>query len=365
MPRVLAFVGCLNRPAPYFQEVRGHGIAVLAFDADNGAFTPLAQTDGIDNPTFVVPAPGAAAVYATSEVFGWLEGTVTAYRADPATGRLTYVNKQPTQGSITAQASLHPSGQWLFVANYRIGADGLRPPRAVIALPIEADGGLGPVASGLVHAGATGPDAARQEGPHPHCAVPSPDGRFVLVADLGLDRIFVHAFDAASGRLSEAGSLALPPGTGPRHLAFTPDGRHVTATGELDCTLHSLAWTDGGLAPVDRASLLPPGAAGDSHAADIAVSPDGRHVYASVRGHDSIAAFGLDARGHLSPLGHTPTGPTPRSFTLDPTGLFLIVAAQNGHVLDVWHRDPASGQLRDHASRFALGSPMCVRMVTV
>lgn len=362
--RVLAFIGSLNRAAPYFQEPRGSGIGVFDFDPASGRLTPLGVTEGVDNPTFVCPAPDGRTLYATSEVFGWHEGIVTAYRVDPGSGGLTYVNKQPTQGSIAAQASLHPGGQWLFVANYRMGADGLRPPRAVVALPVEADGGLGPVAGSAVHAG-SGPDPERQEGPHPHCAAPSPDGRHVLVADLGTDRIKVYGFDATTGNLSPASDVGLPPGTGPRHLAFTPSGGHVVVTGELDSTVTSFAWRDGTLTPVARAPLLPTDWHGQSRAADIAIAPDGRHVYASNRGHDSLAVLSLDAKGQMAVVGHQRTGRGPRSFTLDPSGRFALVAAQDGHAVTVFRRDADSGSLVGPVSEIECGSPMCVRLAEV
>lgn len=359
--RALVFVGCLNRPVPYLPPPRGRGIGVLAFDSETGALTPLGETEGADNPTFVLPAPDGQTLYATSEVFGWHEGVVTAWRIDPADGRLIYINMQPTQGSITAQASLHPGGRWLFVANYRMGTDGERPAQAVVVLPVAADGGLGPVACGVVHHGA-GARAERQEGPHPHCALPSPDGRHVLVADLGTDRIEVYRFDDATGQLAAADGAALPPGTGPRHLAFTPSGAHVVVTGELANTVTCFAWRDGTLTAPAASTLLPAGFAGESHAADIAVAPDGRFVYVSNRGHDSLAVLSLDPAGRLALVGHRPTGATPRSFTLAPSGRFVLVAAQDGHTISVFRRDPQSGLLDGPLAEAALGSPMSVRL---
>jgi 6-phosphogluconolactonase len=359
--RVLAFVGSIDRASPYFSGPRGQGISVLAFDPASGALTLLSQTAGADNPTFVAIGAAGPTLYATSEVWGWHEGVVTAYRIDAATGHLSYINKQPTRGSITAQASLHPDGHWLLVANYRMGEDGLRPPQAAVVLPIEADGGLGPVADSVAHHG-TGPDAARQDGPHPHCAVPSPDGRHVLVADLGTDDIVVYRFDAERGRLTLAGAHAMPPGTGPRHLVFTPSGRHIVVTGELNNTVTALAWQDGHLRPVSTVSTLPAGWQGESHAADIQVAPDGRFVYAANRGHDSIAVLALDAAGTLTAVAHQPTRRAPRSFALDPSGGCVLVAAQDDHDLSVFRRDAATGALSGPVARLDIGSPLCIRL---
>ncbi len=362
--RMLAVVGSIDRAAPYFSAPRGKGITVLDFDGDTGTLTPRSETAGADNPTFIAIAADGRTLYATSEVYDWHEGIVTAYRIDAASGRLTYIDKQPTRGSIAAYSCVVPGGRWLLVANYRMGEPGLRPAQAVAVLPIEADGGLGPVACSVAHDGA-GPDASRQDGPHPHCALPSPDGRYVLVADLGIDEIVIYRFDAASGRLTRAGAQAMPPGTGPRHLAFTPAGRHLVVTGELANTVTSLEWHDGTLAPVSTVSTLPSDWRGESHAADIQIAPDGRFVYASNRGHDSIAVLAIDAAGRLTPAGHQPTRRTPRSFALDPSGRFVLVAAQDDHDVSVFRRDAAKGALSGPVSQVAVGSPLCVRLAVM
>jgi 6-phosphogluconolactonase len=357
MARRLAFVGSLNRATPYFGASRGRGISVLTFDDETGALMPLAETDGIDNPSFLVLAGDGRTLYATSEVSGWHEGVVTAYRVGDD-GRLTYINKQPTLGSIAAQAAAHPSGRWLLVANYRMGADGVRPARAVAVFPVEADGGLGPAAHAVSHTG-SGPNADRQEGSHPHCVLFTADGRHALVADLGIDRVVAYRFDAEAGRLEHAAELAMPPGSGPRHLAWVSDGIAVV-TGELDNTVTSLAWDGAGLRLLDRASTLPDGFEGVSHASDIHVAPDGRLIHAANRGHDSLATFSVDAAGKLAALGHRPTGPTPRQFTLDPAGRFVLVASQDGHEVLVHRRDIVTGWLSEPVARAAIGSAMCV-----
>lgn len=364
--RTLAFIGSITRPAPYFPTCDGEGISVLEFDETTGALSPLHITGGIDNPSYLtLDAPGRT-LYAVSEVFGWHEGDVTAYRIDPATGALAYLNKQPTRGSIAAHASVDATGKWLLVANYRIGEDGARAPQAAVVYPIEADGGIGPAVCSVAHNG-SGPNAARQECSHPHCAVPSPDNRFVLVADLGIDEIVVYAFDAATGQLSRASSVTSQPGAGPRHLVFSPSGSHVYVTNELNSTVSAYAWNaaEGRLTHLHTASSLPEGGHPDNTCSDIGISADGRFLYAANRGHDSIAAFAISADGGiLTRIGDCPTGaPTPRQFTLDFTGRFILVANQNSNQVVVMARDPATGLLTDTGHRGKVGTPMCVKLL--
>lgn len=366
--RTLAFVGTLNREADYLPATEpGPGLAVMAFDEATGALSPLHETGGIDNPSYLTLDAAGRTLYAVSEVSGWHEGVVTAYRIDARTGALTYINKQATRGSISAHVSIDRSGRWLLVANYRLGPDGLRPPQAVCVLPIEADGGIGPAACSVAHAG-HGPDAARQEGPHPHCALASPDNRFVLVADLGIDRIVVYRFDAETGALAPAEPpyVQLAPGGGPRHLAFHPSARFLYVTDELASSVTALAWDGamGALAPLHTVSALPPGDWPGNTCSDIAISPDGRFLYAANRGHHSIAMFAIDAgTGQLAPLGHHPVlGETPRQMTLDPSGRFLLVANQGSGQIVVLARDPDTGLLSDSAQRAAIGTPMCVKL---
>ena len=364
--RTLAFVGSLTRPAPYFQGTNGKGVSVLQFDETSGALTPLSETSGIDNPSYLTVDAAGRTLYAVSEVYGWHEGVVTAYRIDAASGALTYINKQPTRGSIAAHVSFDRTGRWLLVANYRLGEDGARPPQALVVYPIEADGGLGAPAASVGHTG-HGPNAARQEGPHPHCAVASPDNRHIVVADLGIDRIMVYAFDAATGALSPATRpfVRLTPGSGPRHLAFHPSGRFLYVINELESSVTALAWdaATGALEPLQTISTLPSGWDGVSHCSDLHVSTDGRFLYGANRGHDSIFFAAIDAgTGELDPIGHHPThGATPRQFSLDPCETFLLVANQGADAVVVLARDATTGRLSDTGHRAPLGTPMCVK----
>lgn len=363
-----AFVGTLNRPAPYFRAANGPGLAVMAFDPITGALTRLQETGGIDNPSYLALGADDRTLYAVSEVYGWHEGVVTAYRVDSGTGALTYINKQATGGSVAAHCTVDPLGRFLFVANYRLGPDGARKPLAVVSFRIEADGGLGATAGSATHDG-SGPNAARQECSHPHCAVTSPDGRHVVVADLGIDRVVSYAVHETTGALAKSGETAAPSGSGPRHAVFHPDGTRGYVTLELGSAAAAFAWdaTTGIPGPLAVASALPDGWQGDNTASDLAIAPDGRYLYVANRGHDTVAIFALPNAGPAAPvlIGHHSTlGRTPRQMTLSPDGRFLLVCNQDSDTIAVLARNPETGALSDSGHRGEVGTPMCVKIAS-
>jgi len=358
------FVGSLNREAPYFQGARGKGISVFSFDPTSGASSFLSETAGIDNPSFIAVHPSNGCVYAVSEVFGWNEGVVSAYRFDAGKGRLVYLNKQPTLGSITAHASFDRTGRYLLVANYAIGEPDELPGKAVAVFPIRADGGLGPAVSSVAHAG-SGPNASRQERPHAHCIFATPDNRFAIVADLGIDKVVAHRFDAASGELSPGRETSLAPGAGPRHFVFHPSGRFAFVINELDSTIAALAFdpATGGFTLLDTVSALPGISGLESHCSSLQITPDGRFLTGANRGHDSIVTYAVDqATGKLRFVGFTPTGgKTPRDHTVDPSGRWLLVCNQNSDRITVFRIDPESGALTDSGHPIETGTPMCAK----
>lgn len=358
------FVGSLNREAPYFQGARGKGISVFSFDPASGATSLVHETGGIDNPSFIAVHPTNGCIYAVSEVFGWNEGVATAYRFDEEKGRLVYLNKQPTLGSITAHASFDRTGRYLLVVNYAIGELDELPGKAVAVFPIRADGGLDPAVSSAAHEG-TGPNAARQERAHAHCIFATPDNRFVIVADLGIDKVVAHRFDAATGALSPGRETSLPPGSGPRHFVFHPNGRLAFVINELDSTIAALAFdaATGGFTIVDSVSALPGVSGIESHCSSLQITPDGRFLTGANRGHDSLVTYSVDAAtGKLGFVGFTPTGgKTPRDHTVDPSGRWLLVCNQNSDRITVFRIDPASGALTDAGRAIETGTPMCAK----
>ena len=363
MPRTLMFVGCCNRPLPYFATANGEGIAAFEFEEKTGRLSPLATTSGIDNPTYIVISPDGRTLYATSEVLGWNEGTITAYAIDSASGRLEYLNKQPTRGSIVAQASFDRTGRHLFAVNYGAGPMSQRPNQSVVVFPLLPDGQLGAPAAEAAHHG-RGLDPTRQERPHPHCAVATPDNRFVVVTDLGLDRLFVYRFGNGITPHSE---MMLPPGSGPRHLVFHPRLPRAYVVNELNSTVTSLAFDslEGRLTVLATSSTTPDPTIGVNHCSEIRISKDGRWLYVGNRGHDTLSRFSVDqASGLTRLLGNIPSGgKTPRHFAFDPSGAFVAVANQDSDLVSVLAVDSMTGDLTILPHSAQTGAPTCVGFV--
>jgi 6-phosphogluconolactonase len=360
--RTYLYVGCCTRPTPYYPTHNGQGIAAFTFDEATGAIAHIGITDGIDNPTYLGIDARHGALHANSEVFGWNEGTVSAYAIDPATGQLSYINKQPSLGSITAHNSPDRSGNFLLVANYSLAPEGERPNKAVAILPIRPDGGLLPAVSDAVHSG-TGPVPDRQERPHPHSVLATPDNRHIVVADLGLDLLVVYRFNSQTGAISRSGAASLAPGAGPRHFVFHPHGRFVYVANELDSTVTSFAFEPDQpkFTMVATASTVPDGAATSNHCSEIRISADGAFLYVANRGHDSIAIFALDAEGGLDLLKTVPSGgQIPRNFAIDPSGNFLVVANQNSDRVTVFAVDRESGDLTPTGIEIETGTPTSI-----
>jgi 6-phosphogluconolactonase len=363
MSELLVFVGSLNREAPYFQGARGVGLSVYTFDEDTLAVTKLAETGEVDNPTFLSVTPDGAKIFANSEVFAWREGVVSAYGFDRATNALTYINKQPTLGSITAHNFVTRDGSKLLVANYGMGSGG--PDQSVVVYGIREDGGLTAPLASVAHEG-TGPNEARQERSHAHSATESISGTIAIVADLGTDCLVTYRIEA-DGSLTPLQETALKRGAGPRHIALHPNQKFVFVMNELDSTVVSLALDadTGGFAFIDAKPAVPAEARDHNHCADIQISPDGRFLYGSNRGHDSIPIFAVDQEtGKLTLVDYTPCGgATPRNLCLTPSGNYLFSANQNADRISIFARDAETGRLTDTGRAIGIGTPMCVKVV--
>jgi 6-phosphogluconolactonase len=308
------------------------GIHAFAFDPAGAGLHLMGSHAGIENPSFVAVHPNGGHLYAVSETGGAAEGAggrVHALRVERTAGAIALIplNHRRTDGDHPCHLRIDPTGRWLAVSNYGTGS--------VAVFPIDTDGSLGGMASSARHAG-RGFDPKRQEGPHAHSAVFSPDGRFLLVADLGLDRLVVYRFDGETGGLRRHREVATDPGAGPRHTAFHPDGVHVFVVGELDNTLRLFTRHDDELESGPSLATVPPGES-PSLAADVQVSPAGRHVFVSNRGHDSVAVFEFDASaGLLRRAGIRPCGGSwPRGLGLAPDGRHLLVANRRSNEIVV------------------------------
>ncbi len=354
-----AFAGAAGNPAyfVYAGTYTGHGsqgIYVYRFDAATGELTSLGLAAQTQDPSFLAVRPGGAYLYAVNEGGA---GFVSAFRVDRKTGKLTPLNRVSSRGSSPCALSVDSTGKFVVAANYGSGS--------VVLFPIKADGSLAQPTVFDQHEGSS-VDPQRQEGPHAHSAIFSPDNRFVLSADLGVDRIYIYLFDAARGVLSPAGSADVQPGSGPRHLAFHPDGKFVYAINELTSTVTAFAWDPMTLRKTATVAALPEGYQGPKSGAEIQVHPNGRFLYASNRGEaNDIAIFSIDAQtGRPTPAGHVASGGrTPRSFSLDPTGRYLLVANQDSNNVVAFRVDPINGQLTPTGKTVAVSAPVCVQFV--
>jgi 6-phosphogluconolactonase len=342
---------------------RGPGetfIRRLRLDPAAGRLAAEGEPTPAANPSFIALHPSGRFLYAVDET-GMSRtdpgGAVAALAVDPETGALRPLNRQPSGGASPLHLAFDAAGRHLFVSNYWGGS--------VAVLPIAPDGTLGPASALVRHeGGATAP--GRDPGPHAHSLQLDEAGRFAVVADLGRDELLVYRFDPDRGTLArhEPGGVAMAPGAGPRHFVFHPDGRHGYVVNELDSTVTLLAYepATGRLTAQQTLTTLPAGVAGSNAAAEIAVSPDGRFLYASNRGHDSLAIYAIAPGSRtLAPVGHQPTfGRTPRHFAIDPSGRHLVVANQDSDSVVLFAIDRESGRLAALGSPLTVSRPFCV-----
>ncbi len=340
-----------------YSEAGSRGIYRFSFDAATGtAGEPVLAVES-ENPSFLALHPSGRFLYAVNELEsfeGEKAGAVSAYRIEPS-GALVFLNRRSSKGSDPCHLSVDRAGRHLLVANYGSGN--------VALLAIGADGALAAASVVVTHDG-SGPNHERQATPHAHGIYLDPAERFALSPDLGADRVFVARFDAARGALLAHGEAALAPGSGPRHLAFDPGGRRVYVINELSSTLTALRYepATGALATIGSVSTLPGDAdkSGNS-TAEVAVSPDGRFVYGSNRGHDSLAVFRVEKDGRLTAVGDVPVGgKTPRHFALDPSGRWLLAAHQESGTIAVFRVDAGSGLPQATGVRIAVPRPVCL-----
>jgi 6-phosphogluconolactonase len=349
MPR-FAYVGCYTTRQ---RNGRGEGISVYRIDASTGAWTPVQLVKDLVNPSWLGLDRRARVLYSAHG-----EGEiVSAFRIDAETGHLSFLGTQATKGKNGVRLGIDADNRVVVLANYSSGT--------VAVLPINADGSLAPVTDLRALEGTPGPHRTEQTMSHPHDVVFEPRGRFIVVPDKGLDAVFVFRLDAA-GRLVAADppSVASRPGAGPRHAAFHPSRPCVYVLNELDSTLatYRLDEQRGALTALQVITTLPTSFTGTNTTSEIAVAPSGRFVYASNRGHDSLAIFAVDdATGVLAPVGWEPTqGRTPRFFALEPTGTFLYAANQDSDTIVGFRVDTASGRLTPTGHVVKTGSPSSI-----
>ena len=340
---------------------KSEGIYVYRMDPSSGALKLENVAKGVVNPSFLAVDPQHRYLIAANEagdIGGQPAGGVSAFAIDPKTAALTFLNKQPFREGGPCYVCIERTGKFALTANYGVGN--------VVMLPIMADGRLGPASDVVQHQGA-GSDPDRQKGPHAHSIITDRANRYAFAADLGLDKILVYRMDLEKGKLLPHGEVKVRAGAGPRHFTFHPSGRYAYLIQELNSTLTAFAYDAGKglLEELQTISTLPEGFQGRSSCADVHVSPSGKFVYGSNRGHDSIAMFSIDEKsGKLTFLGCEPTGgKTPRGFAIDPTGTFLLAANQDTNNIVTFKIDPQTGTLRQTASIADVPTPVCVKIV--
>lgn len=334
------------------------GIYAAALDLATGAIRLTGIARDQLNPSYITLHPSGRYLYAANET---LEGAVAAYAVAPETGALTLLNRQASHGADPCHVSV--AGEYLLVANYSGGS--------VAVLPIGPDGSLGEASCVVQHTGFSVTE--RQRGPHPHSIWLDPGGRWVYVPDLGLDRVLIYRLHRGALVPNEVPFVAMAPGAGPRHLALA--GRYVYVINELDSTVAVCRLDPGTGALGLQASVctLPSGFTGESYCADIHLHPSGRFLYASNRGHDSIAVFAVSPESgsltavgwqHTGPAGHAPAGSQwPRAFAVDPSGRFLVVANQYSDSVVSFRIDPENGGLAPAGYVAAVPAPVSIQFV--
>lgn len=356
---MLLFVGT------YTSVGKSEGIYVYGFNRETGKVELKQVVKGVADPSYLTVGKDGKFLFVANELLefeGKKSGTVSAFAINRKTGGLEFLNKQPSLGGAPCFVTSSKNGSFALVANY-LGGN-------VASFPVGSDGRLGPSSALAQHIG-FGPNKDRQEAAHAHSITLDRNNRFAFAADLGIDRLMIYAFDDKTGKLTP--NAAQPhfqskPGAGPRHFEFHPQGKHAFLINELDFTITVLAYDDklGMLKELQTVPTLPAGAstAGVS-CADIHVSPDGRFVYGSNRGHNSIVTFAFDEKsGMLTLVGHTPTGgKKPRNFVLSPDGKFLLVANQDSDSVIIFARDEATGKLTATGSKIDVPTPVCLKFL--
>jgi 6-phosphogluconolactonase len=336
------------------------GIFGYRFDSKSGKLTSMGVLGEADRPSFIAIHPNRRYLYA---VTGANRGTVSGYGIDPVSGKLTLLNSVSSKGDGPCYVRVDRTGKNALVANYGGGS--------VAVIPIDADGKLREASSFVQHSG-TVADPKRQGGPHAHSINPSPDNRFVVAADLGLDKLMVYKFDPAAGTIApnEPPFAQVAPRSGPRHFAFHPNGKYAYAINEISCTVTAFDYDakKGILKEIQTASTLPKDVAvtGALSTAEVLAHPSGKFLYGSNRGHNTIAVFTISSKGTLTLIDNVDTqGRIPRNFGIDPTGSFLLALNQSSNNVVVFRIDKKTGRLSPTGQTVETPGPMCVRFLPV
>lgn len=352
----------LATPTEYFLYVGAYtsagaeGITLCKLTMATGALQKVSVTRNVAEPSFLTTDRQGRYLYAVNELGsfqGKASGAVSAFSIHPTTRALTLINQQATRGGAPCHVSLDGQDKFVMVANYSGGN--------VTVFPVRSDGGLG-TSTDMEQFSGSGPHP-NQASPHAHQITTDATNQYALAADLGSDKVRLFRFNGTAGTLTTAttqAAFSTKPGAGPRHFAFHPNGRLVFVINELNSTLTTLAFSAsaGTLTEVSTVSTLPSGYTGTSYCAEVRVSPDGRFVYGSNRGHNSLVVFAIGSTGGLTLVQHISTqGAWPRDFILDPTGAYVLVANQNSNNVATFKRDATTGKLSVLGTPLTLSAP--------
>ncbi|HTT20079.1 MAG TPA: lactonase family protein [Candidatus Sulfotelmatobacter sp.] len=344
---------------------KSKGIYAYRYDAATQEITSLGLAAETTNPSWVALHPNGRFLYAVNEVQnynGQKSGGVSAFAVDRATGKLTFLNEVPSRGADPCYITVSQTGKYVLVANYTGGN--------IAVFPVHPDGKLGEASAFIQHAG-HGLNPKRQEGPHAHSIDLSPDERFAFVDDLGLDQLLVYKFDKSKGTLKPNNPpfAKLDAGAGPRHFALHSSGKFAYVVSEMASTVtaFSIDLKAGALNRLQAVSTLPEDFKGENDDAEIEVHPSGKFLYASNRGHDSIAIFSINpTKGTLTVVEHVPTqGKTPRNFAIDPTGTLLFAENQQSDNIVLFRIDENTGKLTPAGKTLEVGQPVCVKFLAL
>ena len=336
------------------------GVYVYDFNPSTGSAT-IIDSAITSNPSYLAISPNQRFVYAVNEdVHNGSGGKITSYLFDKKTGHLKQLNQVSSAGDAPCYISVDKTGRWVVVGNYVSGT------LAVVAL--NKDGSLGRLVDSIHHKG-SGPNKIRQEGPHVHCTYITPDNKFVLVPDLGIDKVSIYSFNDQTGRLKSAAEpfIHLKDGSGPRHIVIHPNGRWAYLAQELSATVTAFDYHNGSLKIIETVSTLPKDYKGSFTTADVHVSPDGHFLYVSNRDQsNTLAIFRIDSKtGMLTNIGFQSTmGSAPRNFSFDPGGNYLVAANQNSNNIVVYRVNHQTGLLQPLNSQISVGNPVCVKWIT-
>jgi 6-phosphogluconolactonase len=339
---------------------KSEGIYICRLNMSTGELKHFKTVKNVKDPSYLTIDQKRRFLYAVNEVSqfeGRPSGALSSFSIESKTGDVSYLNQKASEGGSPCYVTLDRTGRFALLANYESGN--------VSVLPIKRDGSLGEAVSVVQHSGSS-VNRERQQGPHAHCIVLDKANRYAFAVDLGIDKIMAYRFDSKKGSLINHASVEMKSGAGPRHLTFHPNGRYAYVINELDSTMTTFSYDSnrGVLRPRQTVSTLPAGYSEANSCADLHVSPSGRFLYGSNRGHDSIVVYAINPRsGELALVEHVSTGgKTPRNFVIEPTGTFLLAANQKSDSVVTFRIDRQTGRLKPTGHASEIPTPVCLKV---